>query len=262
VPDPLAPLRSRPERAAVLCDFDGTISPIVDDPAEARPLPGSIDTLAALADRYAVVAVVSGRPVSFLIERVGTGGGRVLLSGLYGLEAARRTASGRWEVERRPETAAWAPVVEAVAADAASRAPAGVIVEPKGLSLTVHWRTAPSCEDWARTYAREASARTGLVAHPAKASVELRLPVDRDKGTVVEELAGGLDAAAFVGDDVGDLPAVGALRRLPLAGVAVVVRTDETPATLLDVADVVVDGPAGALDLLRGLLGERASRLG
>ncbi len=38
-------------------------------------------------------------------------------------------------------------------------------------------------------------------------SVELRPPVKTDKGTVVDELASGLGAACFFGDDLGDLPA-------------------------------------------------------
>src|SRR5205807_10586135 len=58
----LAPFLAHPERAGVLCDFDGTLSPIVPDPATARPVAGALDALGALADRYAVVAVVSGRP--------------------------------------------------------------------------------------------------------------------------------------------------------------------------------------------------------
>ena len=42
----------RPDRTALLTDFDGTISPIVDDPAAARPLPGAVDALHALPGRY------------------------------------------------------------------------------------------------------------------------------------------------------------------------------------------------------------------
>src|SRR3954447_21276898 len=103
----LAPLTGRPERAAILCDFDGTLSPLVVDPAEARPLPGAVDTLAALAERYAVVAVISGRPVAFLMAHFH---GKVLLSGLYGLESARHG-----EVARLPEAMPWEPVIAGVA---------------------------------------------------------------------------------------------------------------------------------------------------
>ena len=242
----LAPLQERPDRAAILCDFDGTLSPIVDEPAAARPLPGAVETLAALADRYAVVAIISGRPVDFLIPHFHGG---VVLSGLYGLESARHGV-----VTRRPEAAPWEPVIAAVAEEAAAAAPGGVIVEPKGLSLTIHWRTAPEHEGWATAFAAGAAARTGLVIHGAKASVELRIPIDRDKGTVVEELTAGVDAVLFVGDDVGDLPAINAVRQLPGHGVAVVVGGPETSPLLLDAADLVVDGPQGALDVLRRLL--------
>src|SRR5205814_9971911 len=161
-------------------------------------------------ERYAVVAVISGRPASFLTAHFH---GKVLLSGLYGLESARDGV-----VTRLPEAEPWAPVIATVTNEAATQAPAGVIVEPKGLSLTIHWRPAPEHAGWATAFAADAAARTGLVVHDAKASVELRLPVERDKGTIVGELAAGVDAALFVGDDVGDLPAVAALRRLPIEG--------------------------------------------
>ncbi|HET7722531.1 MAG TPA: trehalose-phosphatase, partial [Acidimicrobiales bacterium] len=80
----LAPFRDDPDRTGVFTDFDGTLAPIVEDPAAARPLPGVVDALAALAGRYGRVGVISGRPASFLAEHLGGRG--VFLSGLYGLE--------------------------------------------------------------------------------------------------------------------------------------------------------------------------------
>ena len=58
----LAPFRDDPTGTGVFTDFDGTLAPIVDDPAEARPLPGVVDALAALAGRDGRVVVISGRP--------------------------------------------------------------------------------------------------------------------------------------------------------------------------------------------------------
>ena len=69
VPPALLPLTERPERAALFCDFDGTLAPIVADPADARPLPGATDVLGVLAGRYRLVAVVSGRPAESAILR-------------------------------------------------------------------------------------------------------------------------------------------------------------------------------------------------
>jgi len=81
----LAPLAASPGDTAVLTDFDGTLAPIVEDPTAVRALPGAIEVLNRLVVAYAVVAVVSGRPVSFLTERLaGTSGVRLI--GLYGLE--------------------------------------------------------------------------------------------------------------------------------------------------------------------------------
>jgi trehalose 6-phosphate phosphatase len=60
----------------------------------------------------------------------------------------------------------------------------------------------------------------------------------------------------FLGDDVGDLPAYDGLDRLRDAGVHTVrvgVSTEEAPPELLARADVVVDGPAGALEVLQRL---------
>jgi len=84
--------------------------------------------------------------------------------------------------------------------------------------------------------------------------VELRPPVQRDKGTVVEELAGPFEAACFLGDDLGDLPAFEALRRLDATTVAVGVKSAEVDPRVIAAADVVVDGPEGALEFLRQLL--------
>jgi trehalose 6-phosphate phosphatase len=132
----------------------------------------------------------------------------------------------------------------------------GVAVEAKGLSLTIHFRTRPELGPTVRAWADAEAARSGLVVRAAKASLELHPPVKADKGTVLEAAAAGMTAVCFLGDDVGDLPAFDGLDRLADAGVhtvRVAVSTSEAPAALLDRADVVVDGPAGALAVLEAL---------
>jgi trehalose 6-phosphate phosphatase len=195
------------------------------------------------------VAVVSGRPVEFLARCLPPS---LTLSGLYGLEVLDR---GR----RRdhPSGGAWREVVDDVASYSAARGPAGMGVESKGLSLTLHYRTRPEIAPDVLAWAERQAARSGLEVRPARMSVELHPPIAADKGSAVEEVARGLDAVWFVGDDVGDLPAFDALDRLAAAGVEatkVAVRSDEAPAELLDRADLVVDGPEGVLALLESLL--------
>jgi trehalose 6-phosphate phosphatase len=245
-------LREDPADTAVLLDFDGTLAPIVEDPAAARPLPGVAEALAALTASYGRVAVVSGRPVAFLAAHVPAA---VDLVGLYGLE--RRTGGSLVE---DPVAAAWRATVDAAVAEARRSAGEGIEVEHKGLSLTLHVRRRPERAAAARAWAEATAARTGLQARPAKMSVELHPPVAVDKGTVVEELAGDLGGVGFVGDDVGDLPAFAAVARLGAQGrraVRVVVDSPEATPEVRASADLVVDGPAGALELLRGLVPER-----
>jgi trehalose 6-phosphate phosphatase len=244
----LAPLHDHPSSSAVLLDFDGTLAAIVDDPAAARPLPGAVDLLLAIRARGTLVAVVSGRPVSFLAGHVPPA---IALFGLYGLERRIHGA-----VVADPRAAVWRPVVDEVAELADAAFPEEGIVERKGLSLTLHFRRHPERADEGQAWAAEAARSSGLAARPAKMSIELHPPVAADKGTVVDELVVGRSAACFVGDDLGDAPAFDAMDRFAAAGghaVRVLVRTPETAPELVPRADLEVDGPLGTLALLQTL---------
>jgi trehalose 6-phosphate phosphatase len=241
-------LRADPARTALLVDFDGTLAPIVEDPDAAVPLPGIVDALDALRPRFGVVAVISGRPVSYLERHVP---GDLVMVGLYGLE---RVQDGH--LERHPDVAGWRPIVEGVIEAARRELPDGVGVEDKGLSLTLHLRPRPDLASVAFDWASAAAARTGLHMRRARMSAELHPPVTADKGTVTADLIAGLAAACFIGDDVGDLPAFTALDTFAAGGgaaVRAVVMSNEAAPELLAVADVLLDGPPGVLDFLTAL---------
>ena len=51
VPEQAARLVERAQKVALCLDFDGTLSPIVEDPQAARPLPGIVELLGPLAER-------------------------------------------------------------------------------------------------------------------------------------------------------------------------------------------------------------------
>lgn len=240
---------ARPQQSGVYTDFDGTLAPIVDDPDAARGLDGASDTLAALAQRYARVGVISGRPVRFLLDNVGAPG--VDLWGEYGLE---RAIDG--DIRAADGAVSWRAIVEEVAARA-DRSGIAERVERKSLSLTLHWRADPGREAAVRAWAADEATRTGLELANARKAVELRPPLQLDKGTALAEAAAGLHAACFLGDDRGDLAAFDALDRLATDGVHVTriaVRSSEMPGELEERADLIVDGPHGALALLRSLL--------
>lgn len=253
----IAAFSSAPERAALVSDFDGTLAPIVEDPASARPLSGAPALLAALARRCQAVAVVSGRPAAFLARVLGpeVAASGVLLFGLYGME---RVQGG--EVVAHPEAQAWRPAVASALARARDRAPRGVGVEDKGLSFTLHWRGAPDPDRaaaWAREMAAGTVRRLGLEAHPGRMSLELLPPLGPDKGQVVEEVGQRASCAVYLGDDRADLAGFDALDRLAAGPCPLVLRvavaSAEAPPELLERADHVVEGPAGALGLLARL---------
>ena len=242
-------IRAAAAHAGILTDFDGTLAPIVDDPDAARPLDGAAEVLTELAERYALVAVLSGRPVTFLEKWLPP---TVLLSGLYGLEVVRDGVR-----QDHPSGGMWREVVDDVATVARATGPAEMRVESKGLSLTLHYRGHEELRDAVRELAEHQAARSGLTLRTARMSYELHPPIDADKGTALRDLANGLDAMCFLGDDRGDLPAFAELERLASRGVTtarIAVRSDEAPDELLGAADLVVDGPDGALDVLRQLL--------
>lgn len=241
-------LRAHPARTAVLLDFDGTLAPIVDDPATSAPLPGTVEALHALRRAYAEVAVVSGRPVAFLAAHLPAD---LTLAGLYGLE---RLVGG--EVVTPPEAAPWRAIVDDATDRAARELPATVGIEHKGLSLTLHVRTDPDAAALVHAWALAEVDRSGLDLRRARMSVELHPPVSTDKGTVVAELLRQVDAACFIGDDVGDVPAFDALDEFAARGgsaVRFVVRSSELDPALAARADALLDGPDAVLSLLRDL---------
>jgi trehalose 6-phosphate phosphatase len=263
-----APLIEDPAHSAIVSDFDGTLSPIVTDPAAARALDGTADLLALLARRFGVVAVVSGRPASFLVEQLAhTDRGRPVdggagstgvahglrLVGLYGLEWAGQDGA----IIREPEAEQWRSTVEGAVRRLRSAAPPGVVVEGKGLAVTVHWRQAPQAEEWAAGAVASESERSGLRAHPGRMSIELRPALAVDKGSVTRSLVEGYSAACYLGDDLGDLPAFAALAdltaRAGLSTVSVAVVDAESDPAVIEAADLTVSGPDEALAVLEWL---------
>lgn len=241
-------LLAQPSVTGLFTDFDGTLSEIVDEPDQAAPVAGAPAVLAELAVAFGRVAVLSGRPVSFLQPWFDP---NVVLSGLYGLEMV--VFGQRID---HPLGGVWREVVDDVVAQSRARGPEGMRVEAKGLSLTLHYRGRPEREADVRRWATQQAARSGLELRPARLSFELHPPIDVDKGTSLLELVEGLGAVAFIGDDVGDLPAFDMLDRLAATGVTTVrvgVRSPEVTDELMERADLVVEGPGGVLDLLQEL---------
>src|SRR5438128_1796911 len=127
--DLFEPFLAEPARAAILTDFDGTLAPIVDDPLAARPLPGAVDVLHRLAERFGVVGVVSGRPLDFLVGHLGDDVGD--LPAFDGLD--RLAAAGVHTVKVAVVTSE-APALLLERADLVVEGPAGALTLFEGLA--------------------------------------------------------------------------------------------------------------------------------
>ena len=260
LPEALAPLRGHPERAGILLDIDGTLAPIVGQPADARVPEASRQLLAEVARRYRVVACVSGRRASEARALVSIGA--ISYLGAHGAELLR---AGWTQPVLDPRLEDWVQRIHEFGrhADTQELHRLRVRLEDKGAILAFHWRGAPD-EEAARaaldTVADRAS-MLGLRTHWGRKVLEVRPPVQFDKGSGVTSFLADTDVQAvmYAGDDRTDLDAFRAIVRLAQEGrltqaIRVGVRSDEAPEEIMAEADVVVDGPEGVRDLLRLLL--------
>jgi trehalose 6-phosphate phosphatase len=230
----LAQLAEAPERTAILLDVDGVLAPIVDVPYEATVPEETRAELARLNGRYALVACISGRSGADARRIVGLP--ELVYVGEHGLEL-------------EPDAAAWSEPLHAFAASVDWED-----VERKPLTITFHYRRAENEEEALKLLDAVAvrARHEGFVPKFGRKVLELRPPVAAHKGTAVAHLLGerGLERALYAGDDTTDLDAFNAVSALPL-GVRVAVASPEGPAELREAADIVVDGPAAMLELLR-----------
>ncbi|MGV9846899.1 trehalose-phosphatase [Streptomyces fungicidicus] len=258
----LEALLSRPGKALIGLDFDGTLAPIVPDPEQARAHPDAVPALAALAPKVAAVAVVTGRPAGVAVRHGGFAG----VPGLEHLVVLGHYGAERWDAVTGEVTApAPHPGVAAVRAELPGlldRAGAwqGTWIEEKGgRAVAVHTRRAADPQaayEALREPLAGLAARHGLVVEPGRLVLELR-PPGMDKGVALSEYAREIGAGSvlYAGDDLGDLAAFTAVDKLRSAGVPglLVCSGSDEVAELQERADLVVDGPPGLVRLLETL---------
>jgi trehalose 6-phosphate phosphatase len=247
-------------------DFDGTLAPVVDDPEAARLHPGAPGVLLELAEVVRAVAVITGRPARQAIamgdlDALGNAmldrGAELFVFGQYGNERwsateqrirSPRPPSGLATFERELPSV----LRKAGAADA--------FIEEKGLAVAVHTRR---MDDPTGAFERLTgpiallAERHHLTVEPGRHVIEVRSG-EMHKGHAVRTFVAEQQATGviFGGDDLGDIEAFEAVRDLRtggLPGLVVCSASAEAP-DLVELADVVVDGPGGVVELLTGLL--------
>ncbi|GAA3808926.1 trehalose-phosphatase [Sphaerisporangium flaviroseum] len=263
----MAAIKADPAGAVIGLDFDGTLAPIVPDPADARVDPHAASALVRLGGLVGAVVLVTGRPAATAIAYGAVPGGPgladvpgLVVLGQYGLE--------RWEagqVTSPPPP----PGVDRVRAELPGLLAAlgltltggeepGVTIEDKGRALAVHTRRAADPEAALRALREplaKLAAESGMQVEPGRLVLELR-PAGMDKGHALSAFLAerGARSVLFAGDDLGDLAAFEAVRLSGLPGVTVCSASLEV-AALAQRADLIVDGPAGVAALLSALAG-------
>jgi trehalose 6-phosphate phosphatase len=253
-------LLAHPRRAVVVLDFDGTLSPIVPDPAQARAHPGAVPALAALAPRVGSVVVLTGRPAATAVEYGGfagvTGLDRLTVLGHYGAERWEAATGHLESPGDHPGVAAARAELPEVLADA----PDGTWIEDKGgRAFAVHTRRTAdprAAFDALRGPLRDLADRHGLLLEPGSMVLELR-PPGVDKGAALTEHLRAADPSAvlYAGDDLGDLAAYDAVDRFRAEGVpGLLVASAATDVPALTArADLTLAGPPAVVDFLAAL---------
>ncbi|WP_139977582.1 trehalose-phosphatase [Nocardioides litoris] len=252
-------------------DFDGTLSPIVDDPTEAHIHPDAGPVLVDLAAQVRAVAVITGRPARQALDlggleevgqAVGEAGKDLYLFGQYGNE--RWSSTNRRVVSPRPP-AGLASFERELPRTLRRLDAEEAWVEHKGLAVAVHTRRLAEPDaafERLLPELRDLAGRHDLVVEPGKAVVEVRSP-GVHKGRAVHTLVEELDAGGFLfaGDDLGDVEAFEAVGELRRGGMPtlLVCSTSEEQNALVPLADVVVPGPEGVLALLAQLTADAAA---
>jgi trehalose-phosphatase len=234
----LEAVTAAPEEAGIFLDFDGVLAPIVDRPEDAYPPEETRVELRRICGRYGLVAVVSGRGGEDVRARVDVDG--LVYVGSHGLELDRQAERWRRQIREFAASAPW-PLDE---------------TELKGLSVAFHFRSRDDEAAAVRELEElaERAREEGLVARFGRKVLEVLPPVGSNKGTAVRALleGAGLTRALVAGDDTTDIDAFRAVEELDHK-VRIAVLAPESPPTLAEYAELVVDGTDAFLDLLRRL---------
>lgn len=234
---------STARRVCILSDFDGTLSPLVDRPELAELPPEIGKVLEKLAASRVILGVVSGRALDDLSRRVALPG--IWYVGTHGYEI--RLPSGE---ERRFYDAEDLRLLETLGRQLAETLAGipGVILEPKGPVLAVHYRLVeePRRYEVVREFQRAIQPHfRRIMMGRGKLVVEARVRGNCNKGTAVGFIRNELPVGTLVfyfGDDATDRDA---FRALAGAGISVQVGAGDA-----EFADYSLPDPAAVLEVL------------
>lgn len=215
-------------------DYDGTLSPIVDNPDQAIIPPTTRDALSTLASRF-TTAIVTGRSKQKVMDMIQVD------SLIYAASHGFDIHIPKWNLPHRVARD-YVPVMKRCTRDLQDLVVekfAGAHVEDNFLSVSLHYRHVPYAQRAQLTNAvDEIATMHGLHRHDGKMVLELRPPHDWHKGKAVDFLLTSLQLTSncvvpiYIGDDVADETAFSAVDG---RGISVVVADESvTRRTVAD----------------------------
>lgn len=245
-------------RIGLFFDFDGTLSPIVPRPEDAKITPENQEYLQQLQKKVNVIAIISGRSATDVAKKVNLPGAEYV--GNHGLEYIK---SGKLTVLSVVEP--YLPAIRAAADALQPKLLPNMQLENKTVTLSIHYRQTKKPTEARKIFfpiAQRVAEQTGLSLFEGRMIFELRPPIKLDKGTAFSTLVkeNKLDGALFVGDDITDTAAFKAATQLRETKIcqafSIGVMDEETPQEVVDSSDSSVEGAAGVSALL-GWLNEK-----
>jgi len=241
--EPLLPvIRQRP--LGVMSDIDGTLAPIVASPEEAKVPDAVRSLLRELVAKGVRVSFITGRSLEAARRMVGLDD--VAYAADHGLSV---WLDGR--LEAAPGLAEYEALARQAEQDLRALAESiqGLEVENKGPLLAIHYRRAgdPASAREAVLAAVERSGAAGRFRlQEGRMVIELRPPLDVDKGTALESLADryGLRGVICLGDDITDIDmfaAAGRLRSQGVAAASVAIASGEAAREVAEAAEYAVE---------------------
>ena len=243
----------RASRVLLLLDYDGTLTPIVPRPEGANLSPDTRQLLNDLkANPRFVLGVISGRSLADVRERVGVPD--IIYAGNHGLEMA-----GPGEQFFHPEAMARRDALALICRQLGQELGQypGIIVENKGLTLSVHYRLTPDDlvgqveNAFNRVVAAGVDGGVIRITHGKKV-FEVRPNVDWDKGRAVarivariREVQSEATLTTYFGDDLTDEAGFGVVQ--DAGGIGIFVGLPQQPTRAL----YRVDSPAEVAESLR-----------
>ena len=243
----------RASQVLLLFDYDGTLTPLVPNPEQANLPPQVREHLTALAagGKY-IAGVISGRSLEDVAAKVDIPG--MIYAGNHGLEIQ---GPGLDFVHQEALRQAGTQVQVSGELQRALAGMPGVFVEPKGLTLSVHYRSTPEDQvkaveqAFARVVAPYVESGTARITYGKKVlEVRPNLPWDKGKAiSLLQETYPQASLTFFFGDDRTDEDGFGVVQES--GGIAVMVGPARQPTA----AWHRVDSPGEVAQVL-GLLAE------